>query len=182
MVAMGNRRLWVCLIGLGWLVVVGGVVMLGLGPQAQAATSGHQVTLVMKEFKFEPATVHLKVGEQVVLTLKNAGTVEHEWSAGQTPVDSAQQKGYRRDLFALLKPSVTGKEYELERVSASAPASDMSSEGETAKMLSTELDVQPGGSATLRFTVPANAKGTWQFGCFVTGHYESGMKGTLVIE
>ncbi len=30
--------------------------------------------------------------------------------------------------------------------------------------------------------VQANAKGTWGFGCFVTGHYESGTKGTLVIE
>ncbi len=35
------------------------------------------------------------------------------------------------------------------------------------------MDVQPGGSAVLRFSVPANAKGTWQFGCFVTGHDES---------
>ncbi len=167
---------------LGMLLAVGALATLGLGPQAHAAGPVHQVTLVMKEFKFEPATVHLKVGEQVVLTLKNEGTVEHEWSAGQGLVSNAQQKGYHRDLIAMLKPKVTGREYDLERVSATAPASDVSAEGETAKMLSTELDVQPGGSAVLHFTVPANAKGTWQFGCFVTGHYESGMKGTLVIE
>ncbi len=167
----------------GLLLAAGGALaILGLGSQALAAGKVHQVTLVMKEFKFEPSTVHLKVGEQVVLTLKNEGTVEHEWSAGQGLVNTDQQKGFHRDLFALLKPRVTGSEYQLERVSTTAPANDMSAEGETAKYLSTELDVQPGGSAVLRFTVPASAKGTWQFGCFVTGHYESGMKGTLVIE
>ncbi len=179
---MELRRLFMRLGWLGLLLAVCALTILDSGPQVLAAGQTQQVTLVMKEFKFEPATVHLKVGETVVLTLKNEGTVEHEWSAGQNVVDTAQQKGYRRDLFTLLKPRVTGKEYELERVSAPASATDMSAEGETAKMLSTELDVQPGGSAVLRFTVPASAKGTWQFGCFVTGHYESGMKGTLVID
>ena len=47
-------------------------------------------------------------------------------------------------------------------------------------MLNGEL--QPAGSTVLRFTMPARARGTWQFGCFAAGHYESGMKGTLVIE
>ncbi len=167
---------------LGLLLAVGTLTILGSGPQVLAAGQAHEITIALKEFKFEPATIHLKVGETVVLTLKNEGTVEHEWLAGQNVVDTAQEKGYRRDLLTLLKPRVTGKEYELERVSAPAPANDMSAEGETVKMLSTELDVQPGGSAVLRFTVPASAKGTWQFGCFVTGHYESGMRGTLVIE
>ncbi len=179
---MELRRMFMRLGWLGLLLAVCALTVLVSGPRVLAAGQTQQVTLVMKEFKFEPATVHLKVGETVVLTLKNEGTVEHEWSAGQNVVDTAEQKGYRRDLFALLKPRLTGKEYELERVSAPAPATDMSAEGETAKMLSTELDVQPGGSAVLRFTVPASAKGTWQFGCFVTGHYESGMKGTLVID
>ena len=49
-----------------------------------------------------------------------------------------------------------------------------------AEMLSTELDVQAGGSVTLHFTVPGSAKGTWGFGCFVPGHYDAGMHGTLV--
>jgi uncharacterized cupredoxin-like copper-binding protein len=39
--------------------------------------------------------------------------------------------------------------------------------------------VRPGGkeSMTWRFTKP----GTFQFGCLVAGHYEAGMKGTIVV-
>jgi len=49
-------------------------------------------------------------------------------------------------------------------------------------VLDTEVDVEAGGVATLRFTVPATAKGRWEMGCFLAGHYESGMKGTIMIE
>jgi uncharacterized cupredoxin-like copper-binding protein len=35
---------------------------------------------------------------------------------------------------------------------------------------------------TFRFTVPASAKGEWEMACFFSGHFETGMKGTLVIE
>ncbi len=121
------------------------------------------------------------MGEQVVLTLKNEGAVTHEWSVGQGLVNTGKEKGFHRDLLALLKPRVTGRAYEVERVRATAPANE-SAEGEAAKMLSTDVEVQPSGLAVLRFTVPASTKGTWQFGCFETGHYEAGMKGTLVID
>ncbi len=156
------------------------LLALGAGHSAFAEGKVHQVTLAMKEFKFEPSTIHLKAGEAVALTIKNEGTVEHEWSAGKNVVLTQAQTGYRTDLWALLKPTIAGAQYTLEKASVT-PRNDLA-EGETAKMLSTELDVQPGGSVTLHFTVPASAKGTWGFGCFVPGHYESGMHGTLVID
>ncbi len=65
---------------------------------------------------------------------------------------------------------------------SATPSKSDEAEGETAKTLSNEVDVEPGGSATLRFTVPASAEGIWQFGYFAPGHYESGMKGTLVVD
>ncbi len=164
----------------GLLAAAGVLVLLGGVVPAHAASPVHQVTLVMKEFKFEPSTIHLKAGEQVALTIKNEGTTEHEWSAGRNVVLTQAQTGYRTDLWALLKPSVRGMQYTLEKASAT-PANDLA-EGETAEMLSTELDVQPGGSVTLHFTVPASAKGTWGFGCFVVGHYEAGMHGTIVVD
>lgn len=155
--------------------------LLPFGPvTAAAAGKVHRVTIVMKEFRFEPATIQLKAGEEVALTIKNAGTVEHEWAAGREVVNSDTEKGYRKDLLALLKPTLTGREYELEKVSATGK--DEEGEGETVKMLSTEVDVEPGGVATLHFKVPASGKGEWQMGCFVPGHYEAGMKGQLIIQ
>ncbi len=163
------------------MLAASALLVAGASHPGFAAGPVHQVTVVMKEFKFEPATIHLKAGETVALTIRNEGSVEHEWSAGRNVVDTTVEKGYRTDLWALLKPRVTGKEFDLEKVSATPSKSD-EAEGETGKMLSNEVDVQPGGSVTLHFTVPASAKGTWQFGCFAPGHYESGMKGTLVID
>lgn len=156
---------------------------LALGTASPAAAAGkvHRMTLVMKEFKFEPDTLHLKVGERVILTIKNEGQVEHEWVAGQGIVNTADEQGFKKDLFALLKPRVTGREYELERASAK-PSSKDTAEGESVRRLGTEIDVESGGTATLRFTVPASARGQWDMACLLPGHYESGMKGTILIE
>ncbi len=43
-------------------------------------------------------------------------------------------------------------------------------------------ELQPGGEVRLVFTVPPNARGEWEMGCLFPGHYESGMKGALVIQ
>ncbi len=180
MITIGSRK-WFTRSGWAAAVLAASVLLaMGVSHPAFAAGKVQPVTLVMKEFKFEPATIHLKAGEEVVLTIKNEGTVEHEWSAGKNVVLTQAQTGYRTDLWSLLRPTIAGTQYNLEKASTT-PAKDLA-EGETAKMLSTELDVQPGGSVTLRFTVPASAKGTWGFGCFVPGHYEAGMHGTLVID
>lgn len=49
----------------------------------------------MREFRFEPAVLHLKVGEEVVLTIRNKGQVEHEWVIGRGVVNNQDEKGYR---------------------------------------------------------------------------------------
>ena len=164
----------------GMFAAAGALLFSGGVAPAHAASPVHRVTLVMKEFKFEPGTIHLKVGEKVALTIKNEGTTEHDWSAGRNVVTTQAQAGYRTDLWTYLKPTVAGMEYTVEKASAT-PEKDVA-EYETAELLSTEMDVQPGGSVTLHFTVPANARGTWGFGCFLPGHYEAGMHGTIVID
>ncbi len=168
----------------GWfsLLVMVIALMTLSSARAASAASVHKVTLVLREFTFRPVTIQLRVGEEVELILRNEGKVAHEWAAGQDILSSLTEKGFHKDLVALLKPRVTGRSYDLEKVSTSVNASKEAAEGETGKMISTEVDVQPGGVATLRFKVPASAKGEWQMACFLVGHYESGMKGTLVIK
>jgi len=175
-----ERTFWTRWAGLTLGVVA--LLFLGLVTPAVAAGRVHRVTLTMKEFRYEPAILHLRVGEQVVLTIKNEGQVEHEWVAGRGLANGPAERGYHTDLFAILKPKVTGRDYELEKVSTSGARRNEAAEGEAAKVLDTEVDVEAGGVATLRFTVPATAKGQWEMGCFLPGHYESGMKGTIVIE
>jgi uncharacterized cupredoxin-like copper-binding protein len=41
--------------------------------------------------------------------------------------------------------------------------------------------VKPGQTATITFVVPDRA-GAYEFGCFATGHFAAGMKGSLTIK
>ncbi len=47
----------------GWLAAAGVLVLLGGVVPARAASPVHQITLVMKEFKFEPAAINMKAGQ-----------------------------------------------------------------------------------------------------------------------
>jgi uncharacterized cupredoxin-like copper-binding protein len=61
-----------------------------LADEQIASDNPKRITMVMHEYRFEPAQIALKVGEEVELTLINDGKVMHEFIAGalQTlPVD-----------------------------------------------------------------------------------------------
>jgi len=171
------RRHLACL-----LAAAGALALLGGAAPARAASPVHVVTLSLKEFRFVPAQLHFKVGERVKLIIKDAGRTEHEWLAGRGLVNTADRQGFHTDLIALLKPRVSGRTYEMEKVSTSGTSKMEPSEGENVERLSSEVDVKPGGQAVLRFTVPTSAKGQWEMGCLLPGHWESGMQGRVVID
>jgi len=163
------------------MIVVFGLaacVMLVSGAVATPADApAKTVTVVLKDFKFVPPTLQLHVGDALALTVRNEGRVAHEWLIGRGAVRSADEKGFQQDLFALLNPEVEGRHYRLEQVGRRPPGRD-----ERATRTSTGVEIQPGGEVTLRFTVPESAKGEWEMACFFPGHFETGMKGILVIE
>lgn len=142
-------------------LVLASVVAVVLAACGSAATppSGRTVTIEMREFGYSPQTLTLTPGERVTLTFKNVGTVEHEFMAGRDPMVG---KGYGLDWLALAK------------VDSDA---GHGSGGHTG----VGLRVNPGKSGSLTLVVPQD-KGEFEFGCFVAGHYEGGMKGKLVIE
>ncbi|MBI4361778.1 MAG: phosphate/phosphite/phosphonate ABC transporter substrate-binding protein [Euryarchaeota archaeon] len=45
-----------------------------------------------------------------------------------------------------------------------------------------EMEVGPGGDLWVRAVFPPEAKGEWEIGCFVPGHYEEGMRARLIVE
>ncbi len=130
------------------------------GSAASASAGGRTVDVNMSEFAYAPATISLQAGETVTLRFKNAGMVEHEFMAGRQAVTGA---GYKEDWLAMAKGG--------------------SGDGHGKGAVGHEgagVRVQAKGSGTLTITVPAE-KGVYEFGCFVQGHYEAGMKGTLVV-
>ena len=42
--------------------------------------------------------------------------------------------------------------------------------------------VEPGGRASLTLHFPDDAVGTWEFGCFIEGHYDAGMHGSITVQ
>lgn len=123
-----------------------------------ATATGRTIDIEMREFSFSPSTIRLAPGERVTFRLKNSGTVEHDFMAGRDPVVG---KGYGRDWLATAKAEQDG-------------AHDMGHAGEGARVAAKR-------SATMSVLVPAE-KGEFEFGCFVPGHYETGMRGKLVVE
>jgi len=119
---------------------------------------------------FPPPTAALPAGRSVLVTLRNVGRIMHHWSVGRTLLSGG---GYEHDLLAIMEPEVlNGTGYRLvetEEGGAEGPGGVI-------------IEVAPGAAVTLRLTVPADATGTWEMGCFVPGHYQAGMKKALTVK
>lgn len=142
------------------LAIVAVLPLLAACTGATGQTAGRTVELRMGEFAYAPAALSLRAGETVTLRLVNAGTVEHEFMAGARATPS---RGYAEDLLAGVTLSTSGTDSHGGAGHAGAG-----------------VRVPAGKTATVTFTVPAKA-GSYEYGCFVAGHYESGMKGRLEI-
>jgi len=136
------------------------------------------LTLVMDEFSFAPDTLTVSAGQEVVLTILNEGKKAHELMIG-LPVGGGP--GWQTDLFVRMDPQVvSGEGYELEGFEGMEEGHE-EEEGDM-QMHGAEIEVEAGGEVTLRLTVPADAAGEWEMGCFLPRHYESGMRGTLIVQ
>ncbi len=179
------------LIGVAALLAVLGASCQPAGPEpaASRAEETEQVEspaaepqiVLMNEFSFAPEAPPpppgypaptfepLPAGSPVLVTLRNDGHIVHEWRVGRTLHPGG---GYEDDLLAMMEPEVmSGTGYRVLEPEEGA--------GEPGGV---SIEVAPGAAVTLRLTVPANAIGTWEMGCFITGHYQAGMKEGLLVE
>jgi uncharacterized cupredoxin-like copper-binding protein len=120
---------------------------------------GRVVRIDMSDFAFSPATISVKPGERITLSFRNMGGQEHEFMAGR---DATVGKGFMRDWLALAKVETA----------SGAHAPSHTGDG---------LRIPPRGAANVTVVVPPDV-GEFEFACFVVGHYESGMKGTLIVD
>jgi uncharacterized cupredoxin-like copper-binding protein len=113
----------------------------------------------MKEFTFSPRTINVRPGETVTLKFTNVGALEHEFMAGRAPVPG---RGYTEDWLKRATPALANHTH---------PGEEHLGEG-------IRVSADWGNRVTL---VVPEEKGTYEFGCFITGHYEAGMKGSIVV-
>jgi uncharacterized cupredoxin-like copper-binding protein len=121
---------------------------------------GRVIEVTMTEFAFSPATITLDAGEKVTFKLKNTGLVEHDFMAGR---QGTPGKGYALDWIA-------------KAVDGARPPHTHAGEAAMGEGVRVSAD----WTLTLTVVVPQE-KGEYEFGCFVQGHYEAGMKGKLII-
>jgi uncharacterized cupredoxin-like copper-binding protein len=127
------------------------------------ADGARRIEIEMTDLRFSTTSIVLRSGERVVLAFKNSGVVAHEFTAGRSGRPGI---GYASDLLA-------GVHFEIDPPSAGE-------HGAGHETASAGVQLLPGQTATLTFVVPQRP-GTFEFGCFIPGHYEAGMKGSVTI-
>ncbi|HEX6208432.1 MAG TPA: hypothetical protein VF058_08765 [Actinomycetota bacterium] len=131
------------------------------------------LTIVMDEYGFIPDTLNVSAGDEIEVTIVNDGNEPHELMIGM-PMGGGPE--WETDLFGMMDPeALSGEGYHMEGVEHEEE------EEEHGMGHGAEVEVEPGGQVTLRMHVPEDASGEWEMGCYLPGHYEAGMHGTLVV-
>jgi uncharacterized cupredoxin-like copper-binding protein len=147
-------------------LAVRGVALLLVAMAAVACTSepgrpaaARVIEITMKEFTFSPRSITVRAGETVTLKFTNVGSLEHEFMAGRAPLPS---RGYTEDWLKRAVPGLANHTH---------PGEEHLGEG-------IRVSADWGNRVTL---VVPEEKGTYEFGCFIAGHYEAGMKGSIIV-
>jgi len=174
----------------GISVLLVGVFLVGCAQATVAPTSESTIVPAAREPKHLEVTVVIEMhdmfftdangvktntfripsGKTVGIHIVNKGAIEHEIMFGRKLVQEANvPDGYTVSLMENVPADVfvypSGNKIEVE----------------TGGMVE-EIELEPGADLWLRVNFPAEAKGTWEIGCFVPGHYEAGMKAVFIIE
>lgn len=155
------------------------------GSEVQAQGHDHAaapviIEITMTEFSYSPAVLRIPAGQPVTLVFENEGAVQHEFMAGRV----AASGDFEADLFANV-------DVEMESVGAAdhddagaaphdhpVPAAHMHAGQDDH---GTMIVVEPGARGSMTFELPADLRGEWEMACFILGHYDGGMHGTVVV-
>jgi len=167
-----------------------------------------EIVVEMSEFSFSPEPIRLPAGRPVKLVIRNLGGVAHELMVGR----EVENGGFEYDLFADVPVRIEGAttsmgmmgEDAAEDGHAAEEAEETAHGHEDAGESHGDADesagdaapgdahaggghgtmalVQPGDTAYMTFTIPADRTGEWTAACFVPGHFEAGMQVDLVVE
>jgi plastocyanin len=161
-----------------WWSTVALILGLLLAACAPAGPAGPQrITLKMEEYRFDPATITVKAGQEVRLTLVNQGKETHELMIGrELKTENGRPAGFHQNFFE-------GITVKAERGGKAIDVRELMEEEEEEHGFMVVLE--PGSEpVTLIFTVPADKAGEWQMGCFENdgAHWDLGMQGKWIVQ
>ena len=129
-----------------------------------AGKPAREVTLTTDDkMKYSLATIEARPGERIKVVLKNMGTMPKTVMAHNFVV---LKKG--TDPAAFLRAGLTSRE------------TDFIAPAEKDKVLAATPMSGPGETVEITFTAPP--AGSYQYLCTFPGHFNTGMKGTLVVK
>jgi uncharacterized cupredoxin-like copper-binding protein len=162
-----------------------------------------QIVVSGTDYAFSPSRVTWRVGERVTLTFENDSEGRpgkpHELMLGRRPVleETAfgvrPAGGYEVDFFEGVDVRLTharqltmlmpGDAYVSGASMGAMPGMEMAGVGGHGGENGFMILVEPGGTATISFTVP-DKPGRWQLACFQQSgqHYSNGMTGSVTVE
>lgn len=111
------------------------------------------------------ATLTLEPGRRYDLTLVNASQVEHEADFGRdVKTTNGSPEGYRQFLLRDVPVELVGDGWRSETAGVKG------------------VDVEPGATVHVVFTLPTGKAGQWAIGCFEPGHYDAGMHAPIAVK
>lgn len=143
---------------------------------SDSASEPVRVTIDMNEYSFTPASLDLKVGQEVEITLVNNGLLAHEIMFGRTVMMmNKRPSGFQTDMF-----EAAGTEPEVSMMGAEMM--DEHAEEEVHQGFMVALP-KGEGQAVMKFKVEPQMVGEWEIGCFEQDgvHYDASMKGVLTV-
>ena len=165
--------------------------------QEQAAL---RIEVVLDEYSFSPDPLRIPAGRLVTLEIRNVGRFPHEFMAGR----EAAGDDFEQDLFADLHVNIEKVEVAHADHEAEATAQHDQAEHQHGATVhahddqeqdaagghahgeghehGTMVENQPGETHLMSFTLPESRRGEWTTGCFLPGHYDAWMHGTLIVE
>ncbi len=201
------RRATLAVMGVASVAVL---VFLGYAASPLVEAAGQEeavrIEVTLDEYSFSPDPLRIPAGRPVTLVIRNVGRFQHEFMAGR----NAAGDDFEHDLFADLHVNIEkvetadgdhaehehGAAADVDQVGhehgaaanadqaehehgAAAAGSHAHSEGHEH---GTMVENQPGETSLMSFTLPESRRGEWSTGCFLPGHYDAGMHGTLIVE
>ncbi len=135
------------------LLLVAALLLGACGTASPTTLTTKQLTVTANEFAYAPTTLEVTSGQPVEITLKNTGTVEHDFSTSEIELSGS--------------PTSTGE---------MQSGHMMGGMGDQPKL---HVAAAAGGQGTLSFT--PTRPGQYQFYCTVAGHKDTGMTGMLSV-
>ncbi len=190
-----NRAVPIAIVSLTALVLAGAAVSSFAQPADAQETEPLLIEVTLDEYSFSPEPLRIPAGREVTLVIRNVGEFPHEFMAGR----DAEGNDFKQDLFADLHVNIekvdtteaghaehnedAGHEADAghdEHAEQSADAQQHAHDAEHAH--GTMVEAQAGETFHMTFTLPEDRRGEWATGCFLMGHYDAGMHGTLIVE